>query len=114
MIHAARRPLLTDASDGITFHLLTGMAAPEPGTCRAQGSWVGPGQALEAEMDLCPRCGSGFVLREPFVRAETLTRSEDPSFEVRVQTVRSGYFHLACAPWGDPKYRITRPERQPI
>jgi len=65
-------------------------------------------------MDLCPRCGRGFVLSEPFVRAETLARFENVPFEARVQTIQTGYFHLACAPWGDPKYRITRPERQAI
>src|SRR6478752_6780047 len=53
----------------------------------------GLGQAMEAEMDLCPRCGSGFVLREPFVRAETLARSENVPFEVRVQSIESGFFH---------------------
>jgi hypothetical protein len=65
-------------------------------------------------MEHCLRCGAGFVLREPFVRAETMVSFEDVPFDARVQRVRTGYFHLGCAPWGDPKYRITRPERHPI
>ena len=61
----------------------------------------------------CPRCGRGFVPREPFVRAETLARYED-EHGCRVEAVDTGYFHLSCAPWGDPKFRITRPEQKVI
>ena len=65
-------------------------------------------------VDPCPRCGRGFVQREPFVRAETLAHADGGPFGVGLQTVTTGFFHLSCAPWGDPRYRITRPERRAI
>ena len=63
--------------------------------------------------DLCPLCGRGFVAREPFVRTDTVARLDHLPFEAMVETIKVGYFHLACAPWGDPRYRISRPEPEP-
>jgi len=62
----------------------------------------------------CPRCRHSFVPGEPFVRAETLGRCQEEPGNDDFRSVESGYFHLHCAPWGDPKFRITRPEREPI
>jgi hypothetical protein len=64
--------------------------------------------------DLCPGCGLGFAPQEPFVRTDTVTRLADLPFEVLAQTLKVGFFHLACAPWEDPRYRIGRMQRQPI
>jgi len=63
--------------------------------------------------DLCPRCRRGFVQCEPYVRVETLRRGQHDR-TVHAAAIDSALFHLSCAPWGDPKYRITRPERTPI
>ncbi len=57
----------------------------------------------------CPRCGVGFVEREPFVRVETLERAPVDHDLARFAVAESSLFHLHCAPWGDPRYRIARP-----
>jgi len=53
-------------------------------------------------LNQCPRCGAGFVAREPFVRVDTLVGVPSETSTSRRQ-VGSADFHLGCAPWGDPK-----------
>jgi len=59
----------------------------------------------------CPRCGHGFVQGEPFVRAEPLQRVHTGPREAKFVAQQCTLFHVRCAPWGDPKYRIARRPR---